>query len=154
VISSILSLARLGQAWPGKPDTASEGGVISDSGKVVVKWSICMLMDMERAKPGHFRPQIDQNFTFHLLMRGDTAGQASTAHGTSTLARACPMVGAAGSTWLGCGREGQEYFHFQSIICHSRSDSAGSQDTRALCALPPTHHTIIMSRSAHNPSSL
>ena len=106
--------------------------------------SFCILVEMYRVKHDHFCSQIDRNFTFQLLMYGVAAGWPFIAHGTSIPARACPMVGSAGSTWLGCSHDRAAYFRFQSIIFHFRSNIGGSLDRCASRALPPTHLTYIM----------
>ena len=40
---------------------------------VIVKLSIAATMDCGDRKQGHYQPKIDQNFTFHLLVREVTA---------------------------------------------------------------------------------
>jgi hypothetical protein len=103
---------------------------------------------------GHFRSKIDRNFTFRILMNGVAACWAPIAHGTSTPARACPMVGSTGCAWLGCGLEGHLYFRSQSIIIYFHSNSVGSLHMCASCAVPLTHPTHIMSRPGHLPCTL
>src|SRR5680860_779880 len=86
---------------PHKPIVPVESAAAMHYSKVIVKLSICLLTDMEPAKPGHFRPKIDRNVTFHFFTRGVAADWASTLYGTSTPAQTYLTVGSAGCTRLG-----------------------------------------------------
>ena len=72
-------------------------------------------------------------------MRGVTAAWASTLYGTSTTARACRMVGSAGSTRLDLGGEEQEYSQSQSI---SSLISTNCRMSSLMVLLQTTAHSI------------
>lgn len=149
-----LHLIRLDQALSSKPKVPVARTSNVYFKKVVVKWSIGVFLNTVMLKHGRFRPKIEWNFTFHLLMRGVTASWASIHYGTSTLARPCLMVGSAGCTRLGYGGERQEYFRSQLIIFHFRNNSADSLSICAPCALSPRHLTHKLSRPGHHPCML
>lgn len=94
-----------------------------------------------------FQSKIDRNFIFHPLVQGVADGWASTAYGTNTPDGACWMVGSAGSIGLGCGQEGQGYFHFQPRIFHVTPNCRMSSLMVVLQTSLPTVFTPIISSS-------
>ena len=111
------ALARLGQAWPGKPIVSVESRATTSIGKVIVQISIYICLMIVVLEISHFGPKADRNFIFPILIHGDAVGWTCTLYGTSTLALACPLVWSFGSTWLGIRQEAEKYFDFWSTIC-------------------------------------
>jgi hypothetical protein len=108
------------------------------------------LLVQSMLKHGQFRSKIDRNFIFHPLVQGVAAGWASTAYGTNTPDGACWMVGSAGSIGVGCGQEGQGYFHFQPRIFHITPNCRMSSLMVVLqTSLPTVFTPIISSSSVH-----
>jgi hypothetical protein len=142
-------IARQGQASHSKWMVPVESTVVVYFRKVVVEWSILITVDWVDRKQDHFRFKIDQNLTFHLLLREVTADWGAILYGSSTPARACPSMRSVACTWLDSWREWPEYFHIQSIIFHFCSNCADSQSICAAGALSPLHLTHIMSWPSH-----
>lgn len=94
-------LIRLDQAWPSKPIVSVESTYDVHFRKAVVQWSIKMTVAWWGVKLDHFRPKIDWNFTFLLLMNGVTTSRQANLYSSSTPTSACLMVGSAGCTRLG-----------------------------------------------------
>ena len=118
--------------------------------EVALQWSISIFTLVVHLEHGRIRLTIDRNFIFRLLMCEVTASWQCTLYATSTPARACLMVGSLGCTRLGCVQEGEIDSRSQSIISHCCSNTTGSQDSCASCALSPTSPRHMMSRPAHH----
>src|SRR5680860_1378603 len=110
------------------------------------------LMVQSMLKHGHLLSKIDQNFTFHLLLQGVTAGWAYTLYGTCTHAGACLMVGSAGSTRLSCCQERQIYIRPQPIMFHFSTNCRMSWLMVLLRTTPLTLYIPIISSSSMHSS--
>jgi len=110
-------------------------------------------MALAMLKYGHFRSQIDRNFNVLLLVRAVVTIWAAIAHVTNTIARACLMVGSAGSTRLGCSRKRGEYFQSQSINFRFSTNCRMSTLMVQLQATLHTVYTPIISLSSKHSSS-